>query len=286
MLRNDSNADKNVMPGPAAIVDVDHDSTPDVVATLLDPESGEEKQQRLGQTQNTRGQGEQNKVRRRVVAISGKSGRRLWTYGGDQLYDAQPTLAWSRLATFAPGRAQNLIAVMDETKWLGIDAAGGRLRIGPIDLGFLPVRPVQHADLDGDGEPEILALGPGGGRTTETLHAFAIRTGRQLWFQTVSSAYQGPGSGVPPWFKGAWNPATSPDLPLIVDLDHDGRAEILAPDSGPMPGLTRGYRGVLLIDGIKGTIRWRRGCSRWTSRRMAWSTSWRCRTWTATVFSM
>ncbi len=45
--------------------------------------------------------------------------------------------------------------------WIGFNPANGQPRGQPIDLGFVPVRPVQHADLDGDGEPEILALGPG-----------------------------------------------------------------------------------------------------------------------------
>ena len=39
---------------------------------------------------------------------------------------------------------------------------GDRPAEGPaIELGFTPVRPIQYADLDGDGIMEVLALEPG-----------------------------------------------------------------------------------------------------------------------------
>ena len=58
------------------------------------------------------------------------------------------------------GRAA-LVAIQDGSQEIVLDAATGRPRSGPVDLGFEPVRPVQYADLDGDGEPESLVLGPG-----------------------------------------------------------------------------------------------------------------------------
>ena len=50
------------------------------------------------------------------------------------------------------------VAVVDGSKWIGLDPATGRLRGPAIDLGFTPVRPIQYADLDGDGATEVLAL--------------------------------------------------------------------------------------------------------------------------------
>ena len=95
--------------------------------------------------------------RRVVMAISGRSGTRLWSYAIDEEF----TLPREQLRQAKPpaelvqaGRT-SLIAVLDDEKWLGLDPATGRVRAGPIDLGFAPVRPVPHADLDGDGEPEI-----------------------------------------------------------------------------------------------------------------------------------
>ena len=46
-----------------------------------------------------------------------------------------------------------------------------------------------------------------------------------------------------------------PDWPLIVDLDGDGRSEIVVADSGPMPKGDE-YRGVRLLDGASGIDRW------------------------------
>ena len=45
-------------------------------------------------------------------------------------------------------------------------------------------------------------------------------------------------------------------FPRFVDVDGDGRPEILARDAGPMPRL-KGYRGVRLIEGATGATRWR-----------------------------
>ena len=44
---------------------------------------------------------------------------------------------------------------------------------------------------------------------------------------------------------------------MTADLDHDGRAEIVVADAGPMPPLS-GYRGVELLEGLTGKPRWRR----------------------------
>ena len=136
-----------------------------------------------------------------------------------------------------------MVAMVDGTQWIGLDPATGQRRGQPIDLGFVPVRSVQHVDLDGDGEPEILALGPGRAGEKHALVAFAPGTGRELWVAPIAVGYE-------PGLNGS-----TPDWPLVVDLDGDGRSEVAVPDSGPMaPGA--GYRGVQLIDGSSGRTRW------------------------------
>ncbi len=77
------------------------------------------------------------------------------------------------------------------------------------------------------------------------LRAISIKTGRELWTRTVDEVHN-QATGVP-----------LPDRPWVVDLDGDGRSEIVVPDSGPMPPLA-GYRGVRLIDGATGETRWSR----------------------------
>jgi hypothetical protein len=48
-----------------------------------------------------------------------------------------------------------------------------------------------------------------------------------------------------------------PEWPLVVDLDGDGRAEIVVADSGPLDA-KNGYRGVRMLDGPTGRPRWTR----------------------------
>ncbi len=136
--------------------------------------------------------------------------------------------------------------MIDGAQWVGLDPATGQPKGQPIDLGFLPVRPVQGADLDGDGEPEILAVGPGQAAQQQTLTAIAPGSGQPLWSAPIKAGYEIPfGNGI------------MPEWPLAVDLDGDGRSEIVVPDSGPLlPG--DGYRGMQSIDGVTGRTRWSR----------------------------
>ena len=77
----------------------------------------------------------------------------------------------------------------DGTTWLGLDPRpAGR---GPVRSTWAssPSAPVQYADLDGDGEPDVLGLGPGTGPEDQTLAAFSIATGRPLWSATIDVLY-------------------------------------------------------------------------------------------------
>ncbi len=214
--------------GAPVIVDLDHDGAPDVVAAFIFYSPGSSKRSCI------------------LSGISGRSGRQLWTCPSDKALADVHFEARHRPAVLVRGRRSTLIAYVHGTQWLGLDPASGRVQAGPIELGFVPVRPVQHADLDGDGEPEVIALGPGTTGTQSTLCAFSINTRHELWARTVDGGYDQSERGVP-----------LGDFPLAVDLDGDGRSEIVVSDAGAMPPLD-GYRGVRLLDGLTGTTRWRR----------------------------
>ncbi len=218
---------RNSIGGEPAIADVNRDGTPDLIATMILSDSSISLHRRI------------------VVAISGRSGQRLWSYPVDETPIKAPRTSNDRPAVLVQGRQSTLVAYVDGTRWLGLNPATGKLRAGPIDLGCDPLVPVQHADLDGDGEPDVLALGPGPARTRLTLSAFSIESGREMWVATVDAAYDPVGLGI-----------FSRDRPLIVDLDNDGRRAIVVPDAGAMRQLA-GYRGVRLIDGLSGATRWR-----------------------------
>src|SRR5262249_20593357 len=131
-------------------------------------------------------------------------------------------------------------------------------------LDFWPIRAPQFADLDGDGQPDVLLLGPSPDAKPAppdqfgmsfppdddrlTLTARAVATGRPLWRQTLQ-AYWG------------WNWFQEPfDWPLRADLDGDGREEVIVP-TGDFAGETK-WSGVEVRDGATGEVRWRRKLER------------------------
>ena len=181
-----------------------------------------------------------------MTAVSGASGGWLWTYSLDEAFTAIPNESLQRSAAIVGSRRAALVAVTDGTQWIGLDPETGRPKEGRFDLGFVPIRQVQHVDLDGDGEPEILALEHGPAARQNTLHAFSISSGRELWSAPSDEAHI--------QFRTDEQP---PEFPLIVDLDGDGFSEIVVPASGAVPSLSR-YRGVKLVDGRTGKPRWRR----------------------------
>ena len=192
-----------------------------------------------------------------ALAISGKDGSLLWSYvaereglggkpgqAGRNAPMGGPIRPVESLAMVARGKEPPLLTFVEGTTWVGLDPTSGRQESGPIDLGFVPLRPVQHADLDGDGEPEILALGRGSAPGRQTLVAFSSRAGRMLWSQTINST-----------FEANLVSGATPVWPVLVDLDGDRRTEVVVPDAGLLT--PRGdYRGVRLLDGSSGKTCW------------------------------
>ena len=88
----------------------------------------------------------------------------------------------------------------------------------------------------------MLVLGSdSAGVQQNTLFAYSTKTGRELWAQDIGSAYQV--GDVDTFEKRFKRRPVFPDCMLIADLDGDGRPEIVAADTSPMPPLA-GSRGV------------------------------------------
>jgi hypothetical protein len=225
--------------GWPAIGDVDGDGTPDLIATLVFHELPAEVQRRTGNTPTPM---MPIFSRRIVLAVSGRSGRWLWTFPLDRTFSANKARYRDRPAALLRGRSSALVAILDVSHVIVLDPSTGRPRSGPVDLGFEPIRPVQYADLDGDGEPEILALGPGSSPSQQSMTVCSISTGKGLWTAAIA-ATSSHGTGV------------SPEWPWLVDLDGDGRSEVVVPHFGPMPPKA-GFRGVRVLDGASGRTRW------------------------------
>ena len=198
---------ERLMVGEPLMTDLDRDGTPDLIATLI-----------LG--------GSSNEQKRVVAGISGRSGKRIWTYPIDETPIHVSAAYLDRAAVLVRGRESRLVAYADGLQWVGIDPETGKRSIGPIDLGVEPVVPVQHADLDGDGEAEILALGPEPGGKDRLLRALSIKNGKELSAHSLE-----PASDL--LLKGD----ASSGLPLVLDADGDGRLEVLVRDAGPMAPL-------------------------------------------------
>ncbi len=232
----------NSLLGAPVMADVDRDGSLDLIATIYFSESAEEVQRRTAGTQQTSARRTPPLYRRVVTAVSGRSGRLLWSHPIDKSFRARSQPGWNQTAAFVYGRPP-FVAIADGAQWLALDPATGRPLGGPVDLGFVPSRQVQHADLDGDGEPEILALGRQEGQ--QALAAIDVKTGRRLWIETGRRMYEEP--QFPPL----------PEWPLAAHLDRNGGPEIVVPNVGTMPPLS-GYRGVRLLDGLTGKTRWSR----------------------------
>ena len=231
--------------GKPAIADLDGDGAPDLVAAFIFSDLHEETQKQSAGSARSPAPVLTWQHRRMVMAVSGRSGRLLWASPVEGIFPDRPQEAWTQPSVVVEGAQSKLVACVDGTKWRGLDPATGRVQAGPFDLGFLPVSPVQFADLDCDGEPEIVALANGPKRVTRTLHALSLKTGRELWVQNVDQPFDQGDRAVP-----------LRDYPLIVDFDNDGRAEIVVADAGALPPAVA-YRGVMLLDGLTGTARWR-----------------------------
>ncbi len=90
-----------------------------------------------------------------------------------------------------------------------------------------------------------------------TLHAVSIKARREVWAVDVSARNDDYQRLIPRGWWAFWDDGDFGVFPLVADLDGDGRSEIVVADWGALM-LCSGYRGVCLIDGSDGKVRWRR----------------------------
>jgi outer membrane protein assembly factor BamB len=235
--------------GTPAAVDVDGDGTTDLVAefAVLDDPKG--LLSAPGTPSASSGAAETILSGRRVVvAVSGRSGKPLWNYLIDRKPTDLPRASFDHGITYVSQPKRPFVALVADSKWIGLDQATGRQQGPTIDLGFAPVLPVEHVDLDGDGAAEILALEAGQGRqplATPTLVAFSTSTGKRLWVEKLMASFT-PQEGGP---ASKW--------PLAADLDGDGCAEVVIPDQGSLPPRNVDlYGGIRVLGGRTGQTRW------------------------------
>ncbi len=142
------------------------------------------------------------------------------------------------------GRDGSRLFLNDDGRLIPLEPRDGRQRGQPIDLGSPPSRfeICGIADLDGDGEPDFLAFGPGTTADNLTLQAFSGAGRRVLWTRTDATCATIRNFQVPGW---NWT----------CDLDRDGRADVVVPATGTVPPAVM-YQGIQLLDGRDGMPRW------------------------------
>jgi outer membrane protein assembly factor BamB len=149
------------------------------------------------------------------------------------------------------------------SRLVGLDPATGKDAWVPTDLGFVPVDLPVFADLDGDGRIDMLLHEPDG-----LIRARAVPSGKILWSHTLSNSRH--------LLGGPYNLAGS-HLPQAIDLDGDGKAEVIVPaeDDTLTAVLDRHIRtrrislgertgervsvggAISVLDGATGAVRWR-----------------------------
>ncbi len=227
--------------GLPSVGDLNGDGTPDLIATLAFHETPSEVQQR---TKKPPLPTTPAFSRRIIVAISGRSGRSLWTFALDPTFAHIIVQYWDKPAAFVRGKRSAQVAILDGPTLTLLDPATGQPRSAPFDLGFGPVRPLQYADLTGDGEPEVIALGQGASPQQQSLTACSLDTGKTLWTVPIAARY-----------PLSHEMFLRPEWPWLIDLDRDGQSEVIVPDSGPLPQKAA-YRGLRVLSGNSGRSRW------------------------------
>jgi tRNA A-37 threonylcarbamoyl transferase component Bud32 len=203
-----------------------------------------------------------------VEAVSGRDGHCIWTrettvppHEGLERGVVQYTIWGPRIIKL---KGQSVVAVTAGTRWEGFNPKSGE-PIGPwIKLvpdvaetktnAYVPVRPTQYADTNGDGEPEAIVVGDVAGAGGELICALTLPSGQMLWAEHVESQFRGDTrSGLP-----ITEVSLHSDWPVIADLDRDGAAELIVPDQWPAPGAGPKVmkKGLRILDGRTGSTRW------------------------------
>ncbi len=189
----------------------------------------------------------------RIEAVSALTGRSLWRAplnltGLPQYYDDALKLFPTKPEVIQlAGRAALLLHV--NTALFAFDVQTGQ-KLWTYDLGLRPVEAPHVCDLDGDRQPEALFLYRKTSLSEElVVKAVALKTRDTLW----ERPFMRPGY----LNQNEWRIAGT-ELASVVDLDGDGKPEIMIPVKDDWRKNGKHWFGVEVLDGATGTSLWQR----------------------------
>ncbi|MEI8379541.1 MAG: protein kinase [Planctomycetota bacterium] len=191
-----------------------------------------------------------------VEAVTARTGKTLWRSVFD-LPEFATKAGYEIAKLFPPrpvirplnGRDTILLHV---GRWLfAWDLETGRESSSPYELGAPTVRFAQFAqfaDLDGDREPEAIIVSVNDAQHAElTLTAVSLKTRAAVW----AHAFRTPRS----LNYNEWRQAGE-ELAWTVDLNGDGRSEVLISVADNWGQWGKHWYGLELLDGTTGATRW------------------------------
>ncbi len=119
---------------------------------------------------------------------------------------------------------RSLVACMAGTQLVQLDPKTGQEITSPFDLGVRVGRGSQWVDIDSDGSSELIFLEEVPTTTyphipTTKLHVWSVSQRQMLWSLTLDADWPR---------QPSWTVEAS-QWPLVVDLQSDGKYELLAP---------------------------------------------------------
>ncbi len=184
-----------------------------------------------------------NMPARWLEAINARTGESLWRLEMPPASGSkhQPVHFWASLEVVSPRvETERSFVVATVSQFVvAVDIETGKTLWEPHDLGRL-LRLPRLADLNGDGLVEVLSVTVVEGGTPQ-LTVTSLSDRKPLWSAPLT-----------------WFPESSPMVwPDVVDLEDDGRSEVLLPNN---ESRSKTYgTGVRVLDGATGQQKW----SRW-----------------------